>query len=439
MLVTIAASLGTSLAKVAATASLYYLLYGGMQPVWGMLSDRLGRVRVMRLTLFGTVVAGVISALAPNLAVLAAARALGGGLFAAVIPAALVYVGDTVGMDFRQKALADLMAASAVGTSLATVLGGLAAYLGAWRLAFAAPALAGGVLALLLARLPEPESFTTEGREGPMVRIGWVFGRPWAITVVGIAAVEGAVILGFLTFLAPSLESMGFSPATAGLAVGLYGLAVLGWTRVVKLVSNLLGAAVLILIGGGMLALGYASGAVGHSLAGVGVAAVLVGGGFVFMHSTLQTWATEVVPEARATVISLFAAALFAGSGLATAAAAPLADEGRLGGSSQGAFLSRANRDASHSDRSRQPRTERCRGPARGRVTGSSASPAAPICCTQLQGAMRTSTELMNHWKSVLLCTSTSFAAEISNVLVPTVTTTDCPPGTGPALNNWAK
>src|SRR5215211_3861033 len=293
-----------------------------------MLSDRLGRVRVMRLTLFGAVFAGVISALAPNLAVLAAARALAGGLFAAVIPAALVYGGDTVGIDSRQKALADLMAASAVGTALATVLGGLAAYLGAWRLAFAAPALAGCVLAILLARLPEPEGFSPESREGPMVQVGRVFGRPWAVTVVGIAAVEGAVILGFLTYLAPSLESMGFSPATAGLAVGLYGLAVLGWTRAVKLVSNRLGAATLILIGGAMLALGYASGAVEHSLVSVCVAAVLVGGGFAFMHSTLQTWATEVVPEARATVVSLFAAALFAGSGVATMAAAPLAEAG---------------------------------------------------------------------------------------------------------------
>jgi predicted MFS family arabinose efflux permease len=106
---------------------------------------------------------------------------------------------------------------------------------------------------------------------------------------------------------------------------------VLGCTCAVKLVSNLLGAAALILIGGSMLALGYATGTVGHSLIGVGVAAVLVGGGFAFMHSTLQTWATEVVPEAPATVISLFAAALFAGSGVATAAAAPLADEGRFG------------------------------------------------------------------------------------------------------------
>jgi predicted MFS family arabinose efflux permease len=328
MLLTIAASFGASLTEVAATASLYYLLYGLMQPVWGMLSDRLGRVSVMRLTLFGAAFAGVLSSLAPNLAVLIVARALAGGLFAAVIPASLVYIGDTVGMDSRQKALADLMAASAVGTALATVLGGLAAYLDGWRVAFAAPALAGAALAILLARLPEPRALSEQKREGLIVQAGRVLVQPWALAVVGIALVEGAVILGFLTFLAPSLESVGFSPAVAGLAVGLYGLAVLGWTRVVKLVANRLGASVLILIGAGMLSLGYASGAVGQSLASVSAAAILVGGGFAFMHSTLQTWATEVVPEARATVVSPFAAALFAGSGVAAMAAAPLAEAG---------------------------------------------------------------------------------------------------------------
>jgi predicted MFS family arabinose efflux permease len=331
MLVTIAAALGASLAKATATASLYYLLYGVMQPVWGMLSDRLGRVRVIRLTLFGAAVAGVLSAAAPNLTILIAARALAGGLFAAVIPASLVYVGDTVGMDSRQKALADLMAASAIGTALATVLGGFAAYLDAWRLAFATPALAGVALAVLLTRLPEPKGFAPENREGPLVQVGRVLRRPWALVVVGIALLEGAVLLGSLTYLAPSLESSGFSPAVAGLVVGLYGLAVLGWTRLVKLVANRVGANILILIGAGMLALGCASAAVDQSLAGVGAAAIFVGGGFAFMHSTLQTWATDVVPEARATVISLFAAGLFAGSGIATMAAAPLAEAGSFG------------------------------------------------------------------------------------------------------------
>ncbi len=86
MLVTIAAALGASLASVAATASLYYLLYGLMQPVWGILSYRLGRVRVMRLTLFGATVAGVLSAFAPNLAILVAARALAGGRTRSAVP-----------------------------------------------------------------------------------------------------------------------------------------------------------------------------------------------------------------------------------------------------------------------------------------------------------------------------------------------------------------
>ena len=151
------------------------------------------------------------------------------------------------------------------------------------------------------------------------------------MVVVGIALVEGAVILGCLTFLAPSLENVGFSPAVAGLTVGLYGLAVLGWTRAVKLLANRLGASTLIFIGSGMITLGCASAAVDRSLATVSAAAIFVGGGFAFMHSTLQTWATDVVPEARATVISLFAAALFAGSGVATSAAAPLAEAGSFG------------------------------------------------------------------------------------------------------------
>ena len=46
-------------------------------------------------------------------------------------------------------------------------------------------------------------------------------------------------------------------------------------------------------------------------------AAILFGLAWTSMHSSLQTWATEVLPEARATVVSLFAGSLFVGSALA--------------------------------------------------------------------------------------------------------------------------
>jgi len=330
MLVTIALDLGVPLARAAAAASVYFLLYGFMQPVWGMLSDRLGRVRTMRLTMVGVLVPGLLSALAPSLAVLVVARAITGGLFAAVIPASLVYIGDTVPISIRQKALADQLATSALATALATALAGLAAYLDLWRLAFAAPVVLAAALGVFLARhLPEPEG-TGEG-PGPLASLGTVARRPWALLVVLLALVEGGVILGFFTYLAPAVEAEGYSAAASGLAVGVYGAATLGWTQILKRVADRMGPAWLIFCGGVLLAAGYAAGATDQGLVGISVAAFFVGGGFAFMHSTLQTWATEVVPEARATVISFFAAALFVGSGLVANVAAPLAEKGAFG------------------------------------------------------------------------------------------------------------
>lgn len=327
MLVTIAADLRISLAEVSAAASVYFLLYGLMQPMWGMLSDRLGRVRVIRLALIGVLVPGLLSAFAPNLMVLVVARAVAGGLFAAVIPAALVYIGDAVPMTTRQKALSDQLAASGVATALATALAGIAAHFGLWRLAFAAPVVAAAVLGL--ARLPEPRK--DDESAGPLAQLGRFVRRPWAILVVLLALVEGGVILGFLTYLAPSLEAGGYGAAVSGMAVGLFGAATLVWTRAAPRLAQRFGKSALILAGGILLAAGYGTGAVSQSFVGVAVSAFLVGGGFAFMHPTLQNWATEVLPEARATVISFFAAALFVGSGIATtAAAAPLAEAGRF-------------------------------------------------------------------------------------------------------------
>ena len=58
------------------------------------------------------------------------------------------------------------------------------------------------------------------------------------------------------------------------------------------------------------------------------VVATLIGLAWVAMHSSLQTWATEVLPSARAVVVSLFAGSLFVGSALAALAVAGLAEAG---------------------------------------------------------------------------------------------------------------
>ncbi len=93
------------------------------------------------------------------------------------------------------------------------------------------------------------------------------------------------------------------------------------WTRAANRVAGRAGSRGLILVGGALLAAGDLS----QSFPGIALAAIFIGGGFAFMHPTLQSWATGVAPEARASVISFCVAALFVG-GLATAAAAPLAE-----------------------------------------------------------------------------------------------------------------
>ena len=78
-----------------------------------------------------------------------------------------------------------------------------------------------------------------------------------------------------------------------------------------------------------MLLLGYLVAAAAQSVPAILTASVLAGGAYAFMQSTFQTWATDVVPDARATAASLFATAIFAGAALATSGVAGLASANR--------------------------------------------------------------------------------------------------------------
>src|SRR5699024_4978643 len=111
LLVVIAVDFGVPLSAAVITASVYFLTYGLSQPVWGMLSDRFGRLPVMRVALAGALLCGMVSAFAPTLWLLTVARALTGGFFGAVIPASITYVGDVTGRRDRQSPLSDHRAA----------------------------------------------------------------------------------------------------------------------------------------------------------------------------------------------------------------------------------------------------------------------------------------------------------------------------------------
>lgn len=329
LLVVIGLDLGASLAAVAGVASAYFLAYGLMQPVWGMVSDRIGRVRVMRLALLGATIGGIGSALAPNLAVLGVTRVIAGGCFAALIPSTLVYVGDMWPESVRQRPLSDVLAATAVGTAAAAVGAGLMADVLGWRSVPALTGIAGAVLWFALKRLPEPERPPmTTGAAGSL---GRVFRSRWGLLVLAIVFAEGFVVLGGLTFLAPAVQSMGFSAFVAGIVAAAFGVGALAATRIVRVLVGRLSPTMLAGIGGLLLVAGWVVPAIAVGIVTIAVAGLLLGGSWAFLHSTMQAWATEVVPGARASMVALFAAFLFLGSAAGTAAAAPLAEAGSFG------------------------------------------------------------------------------------------------------------
>lgn len=155
MLIPIAVSLHAPLSAAAGAATWYYLAYGLMPPLYGVLADRFGRVRIIRGALAGVAVADALSALAPNLAVLLVLRLLTGGIACGVLPLSLVYIGDRFPFRIRQQAIADVVVWVAIGTTVGTVGAGLVAHLTSWRLFFVVPAVLAGGLALRLNDLPE--------------------------------------------------------------------------------------------------------------------------------------------------------------------------------------------------------------------------------------------------------------------------------------------
>jgi predicted MFS family arabinose efflux permease len=328
MLVAIAVSLEVPLAQVVTAAGAYFLVYGLGQPLWGFASDRYGRVRTLRLSLAVAGVLSLVSALSPTVLVLGILRGLAGGFFGAAYPSALIYLGDTVAPARRQQAITGLMVGVAVGTSVASAGAGLLADVASWRLPFVLTGSAALVLAVALARLPEPASHGS--RATARTSLAQIARSRVTLLVLLFAFAEGVVLLGALTLLPTAVESAGASATLAGAVTGVYGLSVLVGSSSVGRLSLAWHPARLILLGAGCAALGAGLLAVSQRPAVAVVVAVLIGIAWSAMHSSLQTWATEVLPGARAVVVSLFAGALFVGSAIGAIVVADLADAGRF-------------------------------------------------------------------------------------------------------------
>ncbi|MFN8187299.1 MAG: MFS transporter [Gaiellales bacterium] len=323
MLLAIAADFDRSLSGVAAVAALYSFAYGLMQLGWGLVSNRLGRLGAVRVGLAIGAVATFTAAFAGDLTLLLVLRAIAGAAFAAVAPSTITFIGDHVEPSRRAATLSDLVAVYSAGVAAGILCGGLASDLATWRVGFlASAAMAALALATQLRYARDP----VRERQSPRAyaaSISRCLRSTWPRAVALLALVEGAALIGFLTFFPAALEDSGVSRRLAGLVVALYGVAIaLGSRPIRRLVTGWPAGRIMAL---GLLlgALSLAVAAVSQTPVAIGCAAVLLAAGFALAHPLLQAWATEVSTRDRATTVALFATGLFVGTAITTQVAAP--------------------------------------------------------------------------------------------------------------------
>lgn len=112
----------TELGLLMAVYSLMQLLFA---PVWGRISDRIGRKPVIMIGIFGLALSFFLMAVSSRLWMLFAARIIGGLLSAANMPTVMAYVADITSEEDRGKGMGVIGASIGLGFIFGPAIGGI--------------------------------------------------------------------------------------------------------------------------------------------------------------------------------------------------------------------------------------------------------------------------------------------------------------------------
>lgn len=112
----------TELGYLMAVYSLMQLLFA---PMWGRISDRIGRKPVIMIGILGLAFSFFLTGASDTLGMLFVARIVGGALSAANMPTAMAYVADVTTPENRSKGMGIIGAATGLGFVFGPAIGGV--------------------------------------------------------------------------------------------------------------------------------------------------------------------------------------------------------------------------------------------------------------------------------------------------------------------------
>jgi len=224
-----AAELQASPLEISLLFTLYSLMQFLFAPLWGHLSDRVGRKPILLAGLFGGGLGLLLFGVATSLWMLYLARAVSGLMSSAALPTVMAYVADVTDEKERGRGMGAMGAAMGLGFIFGPGIGGALARFGHATPFFVAGALnlVTGVLALFVLR----ESLGREpgAAEGPWLRLPapWRWARgPLGVYFVVAFAVPFAMAALETTFPLLIRDRLGMGAREMGVMFLFMGTAV---------------------------------------------------------------------------------------------------------------------------------------------------------------------------------------------------------------------
>ena len=326
VLPSISLSLGSSPGTVGLAMTSYTLAYGTGQLFYGPLSDRLGRIAVVRAAGVGFSICTILSALAVTTWQFIVIRLLVGALAGAVIPLTLVYIGDTVEYERRQLVLGRFAVITSAAMAFSASIGGTIAYFISWRLML----FGYGVLALIpIALMWRLDTRIPCQSAGSAERFLDLLRNRYALFVYAAVFLEGFLLWGGMTYLGSfATHRYGLDQFTVGLLIALFGMGMVAGGLMMGRLRRWFSENELAVGGGAMMGGAFLAFIPRWPEPVFAAGMFILGLGYLCLHSTLQVRGTEISSTARGKAFSLFAFNLFGGIAIGSAVFGWLVDAG---------------------------------------------------------------------------------------------------------------
>lgn len=317
LIIKIASDLQLTLSTAALSVTAYMLAFGAFTLLFGPLSDRYGKVKVINIAAFGTAIFSMLGAMAFNLPSLIFFRAMNGAFGAGIFPVTMALVGQSYDDKNRHKALGKVMGLMFLGGATATAIGGAISFYGSWRMVYFIYGIAELVLAIFLLKALE--------RDQPVVdHLNFVKAYKEPLTnlhfmkIVLTVLFLGFAVFGSFTYSGSLLQKdTGYNVFIVGCVLTMFGIGTVIGGRLAPKVKQKIGVWFLSLAG----IIGFFSLillATSKNIIVLVIALFGFGLAFIFLQSTLISTAQEELPKRRGTAMSLASFHMFIGGAIGT-------------------------------------------------------------------------------------------------------------------------